>query len=122
MKNPTYYKYGDLYFTTDIPIIENIHQKVYEAASAINPDTGENGLGMYRWHSDCGTTHCRAGWVVMLAGEKGEALEAELGTPEAAALIYRESDETLDRTPNFYTSNDEALADMKRLAELEAAR
>jgi hypothetical protein len=45
-----------------------------------------------------------------------------LGTPAAAALIYQVSDPTLERVPDFYCDNETALADMKRLAELEAKR
>ncbi|WP_425909887.1 hypothetical protein [Nitrobacter sp. TKz-YC02] len=43
-----------------------------------------------------------------------------MGTPAAAAMIYLASDPKIERIPNFYATNDEALADMKRLAELEA--
>ncbi len=100
----------------DCPVkIESIHQRVYEAASA------ENALDMESWHS-CGTTHCRAGWVVTLAGEGGKALEWALGTPAAAAIIYQASDPELERIPDFYCDNETALADMKRLAELEAVK
>ena len=75
------------------------------------------------WHSEgfCGTTHCRAGWVTHLAGEKGKALEAYWGTNHAAWLIYKASDPEIAYRPNFFCTNEEALADMKRLAELEAA-
>src|SRR5258706_125937 len=64
-----------------VPIIPNIHQVVYEAASK------PNALDMSAWHS-CETTHCRAGWVITLAGLDGRAMEYCLGTPAAAALIY----------------------------------
>jgi hypothetical protein len=73
---------------------------------------------MTQWH--CGTTHCRAGWVVTLAGEGGKALEWAMGTPAAAAIIYMASDPDLERIPNFYDTNDNALADMARLAGGEA--
>ena len=76
---------------------------------------------MREWHT-CETTHCRAGWVTVLAGEGGKALEDTYGTAAAAALIYQASDPTLERIPDFYTTNDEAMADMKRLAEMEAAQ
>ena len=91
--------------------IENIHSKIYEAASQ------PGALKMGTWH--CGTAHCRAGWVVTLAGEVGKALEFAMGTPAAAAMIYLASDPNLERMPDFYTTNEDALADMKRLAELE---
>lgn len=98
-----------------VPAITNIHQTVYAAASK------PSALNMSSWHT-CQTTHCRAGWVVHLAGEAGAAMEYCLGTPAAAALIYLKSDPTIERIPNFYATNGEALADMQRLAELEAAR
>jgi hypothetical protein len=105
------------------PKIENIHQKVYAAASA------PKALDMGIWHDaayhegNCGTTHCRAGWVVALAGDEGRALEQKLqSTPAAASLIYLASDPSIERFPNFYSSNSEALADMKAMAEAEAAR
>ena len=90
--------------------IKDIHKVVYEAASK------EGALDMGDWHS-CGTTHCRAGWVVTLAGEGGKALEYAMGTPAAAAVIYMASDPELEKIPDFYTDNETALADMKRLAE-----
>lgn len=92
--------------------IKNIHQAVYDAASQ------PGALEMGSWHHECGTTHCRAGWVVTIAGEGGKALEYALGTPAAAALIYIASDPNLERIPDFYASNESALADMKRLAEV----
>jgi len=98
-----------------VPVIENIHQRVYEAASA------EGALNMGNWHS-CETTHCRAGWVTHLAGPAGAAMEWALSTASAAAMIYLASDRDLEKIPDFYTSNEKALEDMKRLAELEATR
>ena len=98
-----------------IPKITNIHQSVYAAASR------EHALDMGSWHT-CETTHCRAGWVIVLAGEGGKVLEGVYGPAAAAALIYQASDPTLERIPDFYTTNDEAMVDMKRLAEMEAAQ
>ena len=100
-----------------IPRIENIHSVIYEAASQ------DGSLDMGSWHSNgyCGTTHCRAGWVVVKAGEGGRVLEGVYGTAAAAALIYQASDPSLECIPDFYTNNDAALADMKRLADLEKA-
>jgi len=98
------------------PILPNIHQTVFAASSA------PGALDMGQWH--CGTTHCRAGWVVTLAGEEGKVLEEKIGTPAAAMAIYIASDTErwkTERLPNFYCDNDKALADMKRMAEEEAA-
>ncbi len=73
---------------------------------------------MGRWHT-CGTTHCRAGWAVHLAGEAGYALERFHGSLLAGQLIYRESGHAIN-PGRFCDSDDDALADMKRLAEKDA--
>ena len=70
------------------------------------------------WHT-CDTTHCRAGWVVTLAGEAGKALEQFFDTPLAAALIYRESSPHKVSMARFFDDNEAAMADMRRMAELE---
>lgn len=108
-----------------IPKIENIHQKVYAAAS------GKNALNMNFFHPDekiddtgahCGTTHCRAGWVVALAGPAGVALERGVkSTAFAAMLIYRDSSEIHVSSSRFYVDNETAMKDMKECAEKEAA-
>lgn len=94
--------------------IEKIHQSVYKAASA------DGALDMNNWYA-CETTHCRAGWIVTLAGDAGRTLEWSHGTAIAAALIYMASDPNLERIPDFYCDNETALEDMRRLAEAEAA-
>jgi uncharacterized protein YjbI with pentapeptide repeats len=99
----------------DIPTINNIHQKVYKAASA------PNALDMGDWHNSCGTTHCRAGWVTTLSGEKGKALENKVGPELAGYLIYRKSDPSAFAI-NFFADNATAMADMKAMAEKEAAK
>lgn len=96
-----------------VPKIEKIHQTIYAAVSK------PGALDMSSWHS-CETTHCRAGWVVTLAGEAGAAMEFCMGTPAAAALIYIKSDPTMEKMPNFYANNETAMSDMKKLAKLEA--
>ena len=98
-----------------VPVIANIHRTVYAAASQ------PGAIEMGSWHT-CETTHCQAGWVVALAGESGRKLEEKVGTSVAAALIYHASDPTMEKVPNFYTTSENALATMKRLAEQEAAR
>ena len=96
------------------PVIPEIHRAVYAAASQ------PGALDMGRWH--CGTTHCRAGWVVTIAGQEGLDLEAKIGTPAAAMAIYMASDPDrwkTERLPDFYCGNATALADMKRMAGVE---
>jgi hypothetical protein len=92
-----------------IPRIENIHQKIFAAVSQ------PGALNMGNWHS-CETTHCRAGWVITLAGEAGKKLE-QFHNPELAAmLIYRESGYHINPA-RFYDTNEAAMEDMRRLAE-----
>ncbi len=96
-----------------VPIIENIHKKVIEAAS------GEGALDMSDWHT-CETTHCRAGWVVALAGEQGKILEDRTSTLFAAMMIYKDSSPKIKVSPtSFYGENKQALADMERCANEE---
>ena len=76
---------------------------------------------MANWHT-CDTTHCRAGWVVMLAGEAGKALEAKTSTLFAAMQIYKASSPTIRVfPPRFFDGNQKAIDDMKRCADEEAA-
>jgi hypothetical protein len=83
---------------------------VFDAAAA------PGALDMGAWHT-CGTTHCRAGWVVHLAGAAGYELERFHNTALAAQLIYRESGHPINPA-RFYDNNADAMADMKRLAEI----
>jgi hypothetical protein len=95
------------------PKIDGIHGKIFAAASA------DDALAMDTWHT-CETTHCRAGWAVHLAGEAGYALQAFHGPLLAAQLIYRESGYSINPC-RFFDSEPAALADMERLAKVEAA-
>jgi hypothetical protein len=90
-----------------IPIVLDLDKKVAEAVE-------QHGLNMGRWH--CGTTHCRYGWAITLAGEAGAALENALGPEMAGRLIYEAS--TGRVAPDPYMSNEEALADIRRCAQL----
>jgi hypothetical protein len=97
----------------EVPVIENIHQKILEAVSC------PNALNMDTWHS-CETTHCRAGWVVHLAGKDGYELESRTSTLFAAQQIYHKSSPVRVSPPRFYEPNETAMADIKRCAEEEA--
>ena len=99
-----------------VPIIENIHSKISAAIG-----DGACNLNMESWH--CGTTHCRAGWVVTLAGEEGKQLESETDTCFAAMMIYKKSSPEIHVPPTrFFESDEAALADIVRCAELETAK
>ena len=70
----------------------------------------------------CETTHCRAGWAVFLAGDAGRKLEQFYNTELAAMMIYHASTGERINPCRFYDSNEDALADMKALAEAEGKR
>ena len=94
----------------EIPVVDNLDARLLAAVEA-----DSKALNMNDWHS-CETTHCRAGWYVNLAGKSGYDLEAKVGPNVAGALIYAKS--TGRPVPDFYASYDDALADIKRCAEL----
>ena len=71
---------------------------------------------MSDWHT-CSTTHCRAGWVVHLAGDAGYALERFHNTALAAQLIYRESGYKINPC-RFYDQNEDSLEDIRKLSLL----
>ena len=98
---------------TGVPVVPNLHQSILAAI--------EHGgkLDMSTWHT-CETTHCRAGWAVTLAGGAGKALEGKIGPAAAGALITLASCPWMKRVPNFYASNEAAMADIKACAEREA--
>lgn len=87
--------------------IPNIHEKIFEVTS------DEASFDMSIFASPCGTSFCRAGWVIQLAGEVGKMLVEEVGFSNAAASIYLNSDPTLSRVPCFYSSNSHARASIK---------
>jgi hypothetical protein len=93
----------------EAPVIEKIHKKIYEAASA------PGAFCMNDWHK-CKTTHCRAGWTVELAGEAGKKLEERTSTLFAAMQIYKASGYLISPC-RFFDSDEKAMEDMKRLAE-----
>ena len=104
-----------------IPFVENLHQKVYEAA--IQPSA----LQMDTWHTNekiedgahCGTTHCRAGWIVTLAGKEGRDLEVQTSTLFAAMQINKVSSEIRISPKSFYLNNDLAMKEIEEFAQKE---
>ncbi len=98
----------------EIPKIPLIHQTVF--AAVIQP----NALDMGSWHT-CETTHCRAGWIVQLAGKAGKELEQQTSTLFAAMQIYNASSAIKVSPTRFFETNEKAMEDMKRCAEEEKA-
>ena len=92
-----------------IPVIADIHKKIYEAVSQ------PKALDMRAFHI-CETTHCRACWAIHLAGKEGYDLEAKTSSVFAAMQIYKASGYLINPC-RFFDSNADALADMKKLAE-----
>ena len=90
-----------------IPAVPDLIVRLVEA---VGP-SGEH-LDMGVWHHRCGTAHCLAGWTVTLSGEAGAALESRFDTNAAAALIWSAS--TDQPVPDWFASNEDALADLKK--------
>jgi hypothetical protein len=93
----------------EIPVIPDIHKRLLEAVTA-----PQHKLSMSDWHT-CETTHCRAGWVVHLAGKAGYELEKQTSALFAAQQIYKASGYEISPV-RFFDDNEAAMADMKRLA------
>jgi hypothetical protein len=91
----------------DVPIVEGLDAQILERI-----ESGQGKLDMGNWHT-CETTHCRAGWAVVLAGEAGRDLERQLGTAIAGALIYHRS---TGHVPDFYDSYAGAMNDIHACA------
>jgi hypothetical protein len=90
-----------------VPVVPDIDAAILAAI------TDGGGLDMKKWH--CGTTHCRAGWAIHLAGEAGYELKRLIGPLEAGAAIYRRS-RPGKRIPNFFAPRQAALEDIRRCA------
>ena len=91
----------------EVPVIKNLDAKILEAIT-----TGKGSLDMSTWHT-CKTTHCRAGWAITLAGEKGHELEEKYASERAGVMIYRAS---TGRVPNFFATTETAMEDIRACA------
>jgi hypothetical protein len=93
----------DAKLLNNIPVVQDIDTKIYEAVRTC-------GLKMSEWH--CGTTHCRAGWAIHLAGKEGYALEGKVRSQVAGTLIYMAS-RPEKKHPDFFCNNEESMASIK---------
>jgi hypothetical protein len=104
---------------SEIPVVPNIDAAILEAIE------GGGILDMTAWHGPddkwCGTTHCRAGWAVHLAGDAGKRLQDKVGPQMAGAMIYRASRPGVP-APWFFAPTDKALADIRECAKRAEAR
>ena len=92
-----------------IPVIPNI-----DAVILAKIESKDCSLNMHTYHA-CATIHCRAGWAIHLAGDEGYALEKENGSFLAGMLIYEASRPGV-KAPNFFATNEVALADLRKCA------
>jgi hypothetical protein len=106
----------------NVPVVEDLDAKILARITAA-PES----FHMSDWHtnregtpvvaeagaSTCGTTHCRAGHAIELAGAAGYALERAISPAAAGGLIYILS---TGRHPDFYSNTETALADIRRCA------
>ncbi len=103
----------------DLPETVKVEHLFIKVKAAIE---GGGKLEMGDWHEDgyCGTTHCKAGWVIVMAGETGRVMENLLGTPWAATQIILGSCPYLEgKVPNFYANNEAAMNFINECAEKE---
>ena len=91
------------------PVVEDLDLKIYSLI-----DEPYYNLDMDSWH-ECSTTHCRGGWAVVLAGPAGWALQEQVGTHAAAALIYTTS-RPGELLPDFFADKREVLRDISACA------
>ncbi len=105
-----------------VPVVEHLDTKILAAVT-----TGGT-LEMGSWHGSdnvindkgeaCGTTHCRAGWAIHLAGKEGYALQDKYDEQTAGRMIYLAS---VGRVPHFFAPNSRALENIKQWAAEEQA-
>ena len=96
-----------------IPVIKKVHTKILQAVSL--PDA----LEMGSWHT-CDTTHCRAGWIVILAGKAGKELEEKTSTLFAAMCIVNKSSDIPIPLQEYFKDNHNAMTDIRQCADFEA--
>jgi hypothetical protein len=96
-----------------LPIAADAKQRLRAVASHVlaHPQI----LQMGKWHSECGTTHCLAGWAIHQAGTLGEVLE-ELHGPYMAGLLLLGA----DAAAHFYDEKNDAIEWLQSVAQ-EAA-
>jgi len=117
-----YLNCGRIIRDEEVPLIENIDAAILVKLIE-NMKLKTNGLDMDVWHGGyiidgvplnetnwCKTTHCRAGYIVCMAGAAGFNLETKAGsTARAASLILLKSGVDV---PDFHADTDDALLDI----------
>jgi len=95
-----------------LPIVADAPARLRAVAAQVldNPSC----LRMSEWHSDCGTSHCLAGWAIHQAGPIGATLERLHGAHLAGLLLLGH-----DAASRFYQSNDEVLQWLRSISEVQ---
>ena len=93
----------------EVPVVPDLHKRMEEVTR------GAGVFDMAEWHSSCGTSHCRAGWAIELAGKAGKELEAEVGPFLAGCQIYKAS---TGYAPHFFATTEHARKDIERCGRL----
>lgn len=99
-----------------IPTVPGLYTRI---KNVIGPGGG-GALDMDDWHK-CDTTHCVAGWAVVMAGAPGGGLEHVTTPAWAGALIFAKTYPN-EELPDFYATNDAARAWITEQAEKESHR
>lgn len=98
-----------------VPLIANLDAAIL-AAVEHSQTLGKAGMDMSTWHT-CESTHCRAAWAIHLAGPEGYKLEEKYGPAMAGTLLYLKAGAT--QIPDWYESNDAALANIRERAGVQ---
>jgi hypothetical protein len=103
-----------------VPIVQNIDTEIVKQ---INLRPSCFNMGDWKIKSPCGTSYCRAGWAVALAGKAGQELLKKVGFSwdTAGALIYAASRPDAP-VPDFYCDTQDALEDLQECSGLSIGR
>ena len=102
-----------------IPNVQVDQLKVEGIHTAVNKAVNEDTLNMTNWHSKCGTTHCRSGWAITLAGVEAKRLEALTNSMFAGMVVFALSSDITLNPQRFYDSKQNALQHIEACADQE---
>lgn len=108
------YNVQSLFHARGLPEIPCIEQLDVKVLAWIEATPAQFNMSAWTSQNECGTTYCRAGLAVHLAGDAGMALQRARGWEAAGGLIYQKSTGDL---PNFRATNGSALDDIQRCAK-----
>lgn len=97
-----------------VPVVDHLDARI---ARLIEAEPRQFDMATWTGSNEkCGTTHCRGGWAIALAGEAGtELLDRECPYVTAAAIYIAST----GRMPRFFAHDYEALADIRAQATLD---